>query len=154
MAKVEHIFITPEKRGSMREVPSATLEAGKGIQGDRYHSLAEQHVAQDLNVPNNHVSFIAQEELDQFLRANSSDLSYRDFRRSIVTSGIDLNSLVGKKFSVGDALCYGFELCEPCSFLASSVHPAVLPGLVNRGGLRATVISTGSITQGSTLTEA
>jgi MOSC domain-containing protein YiiM len=153
MATVQHIFISSKKRGPVNEVESANLEAGKGIIGDRYHSLAQQHFDQKLAVPDNHVSIIAKEELDKFLADNSSDLQYGDFRRSIVTSGIDLNALVGKQFKVGDAVCYGAELCEPCAFLASSVHPAVLPGLVNRGGLRATVITTGTIAKGSHLIE-
>ncbi len=153
MATILHIFISSQKRGPVTEVESAKLEAGKGIVGDRYHSLAQQHIDQNLDVPDNHVSFIAKEELDKFLADNSADLDYSEFRRSIVTQGIDLNTLVGKEFKVGDAICYGAELCEPCAFLASSVHPAVLPGLINRGGLRATVIATGAITKGSQLIE-
>ncbi len=153
MATVEHIYITAKKRGPISEVDSASLEAGKGIVGDRYHSLAQQHMDQNSAVPSNHISFVAKEELDQFLRDNSSDLNYGDFRRSIVTAGIDLNALVGKQFKVGDAICFGAELCEPCSFLAGSVHCAMLPGLINRGGLRATVISSGTITKGSKFSE-
>jgi MOSC domain-containing protein YiiM len=153
MAAVENIYISLKKRGPVAEVDSATLEAGKGIVGDRYHTLAQQHLEQNSPVPENHVSFVAREELDTFLTENSSKLSYGDFRRSIVTSGIDLNALVGKQFKVGDAVCFGAELCEPCSFLAGSVHHAVLPGLINRGGLRATVIETGTITKGSQLVE-
>lgn len=154
MAAVEHIFIVKKKRGQVTEVDSAHLEAGRGIVGDRYHSLALQHIDQTMDVPESHISFIAKEELDKFLADNSSTLGYGDFRRSIITSGMDLNTLVGKQFKVGDAICFGIEPCEPCSFLASSVHPAVLPGLVNRGGLRATVISTGLVTKGSQLIEA
>jgi MOSC domain-containing protein YiiM len=153
MATVEHIFITAKKRGSICEVDSADLEAGKGIVGDRYHSLAQQHMDQNIDVPDNHVSFVAKEELDKFLRDNPSALTYGDFRRSIVTSGINLNALVGKQFKVGEAICFGAELCEPCSFLAGSVDRAVLPGLINRGGLRAAVIETGAIAKGSLLTE-
>jgi len=153
MATIQHIYITPKKRGLMSEVDSADLEAGKGIVGDRYHMLAEQHIEQKMDVPENHVSFVAKEELDRFLSDNSSDLAYRDFRRSVVTSGVDLNALVGKQFKVGDAICFGFELCEPCSFLAGLVHQAVLPGLINRGGLRATIIKSGTIAKGSKLEE-
>lgn len=154
MGQVEKIFIALESRGNVLEIENAELEESKGILGDRYHSKAEQLISEGKEVPDNHISFIAKEELDAFLKANNSDLDYSDFRRSVITSGIDLNSLVGKKFKVGDAVCFGAELCEPCAFLAATVHRQVLPELVEKAGLRATVISSGSITAGSPIGEA
>ncbi|MFK7864801.1 MAG: MOSC domain-containing protein [Pseudohongiellaceae bacterium] len=154
MGQVEKIFIALESRGAVLEIENAELEAGKGILGDRYHSRAEQLIAEGKKVPDNHISFIAKEELDAFLKTNNSDLNLSDFRRSVITTGVDLNSLVGKEFTVGDALCYGAELCEPCAFLAATVHRKVLPELVEKGGLRATVIRDGSITAGSKIEEA
>lgn len=153
MGQIEKIFIALESRGRVLEMEEAELEAGKGILGDRYHSKAEQLLGEGKSVPDNHISLVAKEELEAFLMTHDSDLGFGDFRRSIITSGIDLNSLVGKKFKVGDAVCYGSELCEPCAYLASSVHRAVLPGLVHKGGLRATVISGGTISSGSVVGE-
>jgi MOSC domain-containing protein YiiM len=107
-------------------------------------------------VPENHLSLIDKSVLDDFLanQAKDSGLEYADFRRSLITSGIDLNALVDKEFMVGTARCRGIELCEPCAFLAATVHRAVLPGLVNRGGLRAIIIKSGSAEIGSSVTEA
>jgi MOSC domain-containing protein YiiM len=106
-------------------------------------------------VPENHLSLIDKSVLDDFLanQAKDSGLTYADFRRSLITSGIDLNALVDKEFMVGSARCRGVELCEPCAFLAATVHRGVLPGLVNRGGLRAIIIKSGSAEIGSTITE-
>lgn len=153
MGQVEKIYIALESRGKVLEIEEAELEEGKGILGDRYHSKAEQLISEGKTVPDNHISLVAKEELEAFLMTHDSELGFGDFRRSIITSGIDLNSLVGKRFKVGDAVCYGFELCEPCAYLASSVHRAVLPGLVHKGGLRATVISSGTISSGSEVGE-
>lgn len=145
---IVEIHICPGKRQEVQQVNSAELEAGKGIVGDRYHSLAEAHLEQGKPVPENHLSLISKEELDEFLKRNNSNLAYGDFRRSVITQGIDLNALVGKKFRVGSAVCFGVEPCEPCSYLSKSVHPYVLPELVNRGGLRATVLESGFIEPG------
>jgi MOSC domain-containing protein YiiM len=117
--------------------------------GERYHSLAEAHLEQGKPVHENHLSLISKEDLDEFLKRNNSDLAYGDFRRSVITQGIDLNALVGKKFRVGNAVCYGVEPCEPCSYLSKTVHRKVLPELVNKGGLRATVLESGTIETGS-----
>lgn len=153
MGIVEKLYIVAEKRGSVTEVEEVQLEAGKGIVGDRYHNEANQLMARGKPARKNHISFIAREELENFLQTHDSDLGFGDFRRSVITSGIDLNALVGRQFTVGDAVCYGYELCEPCAYLASSVHKAVLPGLVNKGGLRATIVGDGKISIGSAISK-
>jgi MOSC domain-containing protein YiiM len=153
MGLVEQIFIVKQRRSEVTELASAELEAGKGIVGDRYHAQAQKLISEGKSVPNNHISFIAKEELENFLSTQNSELGFGDFRRSVVTSGIDLNALVGKQFKVGDSLCFGDELCEPCAYLAATVHRAVLPGLVGKGGLRATILSSGSISAGSVIEE-
>lgn len=145
---IVEIHITPSKRQKIQQVENAELEAGKGIVGDRYHALSEAHLEKGLPVHENHLSLISKEELDAFLERNNSDLQYGDFRRSVITQDVDLNSLVGKKFRLGSAVCFGVEPCEPCSYLSKSVHSAVLPELVNRGGLRATILESGAITPG------
>jgi MOSC domain-containing protein YiiM len=42
----------------------------------------------------------------------------------------------------------GTKLCEPCSYLAGKTNPRVLAGLVHRGGLRAEILSEGTIRVG------
>lgn len=153
MGKVEAIYIASGKREPVQRVDSAELEAGRGIVGDRYHTLAGQYLAQGKEVPANHVSFVAAEELDAFMSRHDLDLDHGEFRRSIITSGIDLNQLEGKKFRVGTAVCYAEELCEPCSFLARTIHTAVLPELDAKAGLRCTVIQSGTIEPGASFEE-
>lgn len=150
--RVEQIYIANDSREPVQRVERANLVQGKGIIGDRYYKKSEMLLAKDQQAPSNHLSLIAKEELDRFLSEHNLDMAYGDFRRNLVSSGIDLNSLVGKEFSVGKALCFGTELCEPCAFLASSVHPAVLPNLVHRAGLRAVVLVGGEIEEGSEIT--
>ena len=152
---LEHIYLVAEKRGETEAREKIELEAGLGIVGDRYHTYAKRCLATEDPVPENHLSLIDKSVLDDFLanRAKDSALTYADFRRNLITSGIDLNALVDKEFMVGSARCRGVELCEPCAFLAATVHRGVLPGLVNRGGLRAIIIKSGSAEIGSTITE-
>lgn len=147
--KVENIYIAHASRDAVTEVKQAELVANKGLAGDRYHSRATESLEPDGAVPINNISLISREVLDEFLANNKAEIDYGDFRRNIITSGVDLNSLVGKEFLLGSALCKGTELCEPCAFLAATVHRAILPELVHKGGLRATVLSDDEIEAGS-----
>lgn len=153
MGKIKEIYIARSKRQPVEQVEVANLEAGKGIVGDRYHQLAEQHLAKSMDVMQNHVSLVEREALDKFMLDHGLNCDYGDFRRSVITTGIDLNALVGKQFRMGDAVLYGIELCEPCSYLASIIHKAVLPEMAVSAGLRATVIESGSIKAGDSLGE-
>lgn len=148
---IERIYICPNKRDPVLRVETAELEADKGIAGDRYHAAASELVDNGQPAPENQLTLIAVEELDTFLANNDANIDYGDFRRSIITCGVDLNELVGKEFMVGDARCLGTELCEPCAFLASSVHRNVLPQLVHKAGIRAKVLSTATIETGDTI---
>ena len=151
--KIEAIFVAESKRSKVNSVNSAQLEAGRGIIGDRYHILSNEHVKANVNVLQNHITFVEKENLDAFLSDHKSQLDYGEFRRNILTSGIDLNALVGKEFTIGTAKFRGFELCEPCRTLSHIAHSAVLPGLVNKGGLRAIIVDGGTLAIGSDIKE-
>ena len=66
----------------------------------------------------------------------------------MITRGIDLNALVGRRFTVGDVECFGQRLCEPCAHLERLTEPGMLRALVHIGGLRADVLSDGTIRVG------
>ena len=73
-------------------------------------------------------------------------------RRNVVTRGIDLDALVGRRFLVGDVQCVGRRLCEPCAHLERLTVPGTLRALVHRGGLRADVLTDGTIRVGDAVT--
>ena len=137
------IHIRPTSESPASAVDRATLVAGFGLVGDRYHSGDQQ-----LEDPNTAVTLISREALAGLAVDTGIELSAADSRRQILTSGIDLNALVGRRFTVDGVLCEGVELCEPCEHLQSVTQPGVLRGLVHRGGLRAAVLSDGEIAVG------
>lgn len=153
MGKVESIYIANKKREKVKLLDFATLEAGKGIVGDRYHHMAYNMMAKGKQAPQNHITFVSKEELDTFIDRHKSDLGYGDFRRNIITSQIDLNALVDKEFFVGSARCKGVELCEPCRVLSRTVSNKVLPELIHRAGLRAVVLNSGQLKTGDKIEE-
>ena len=91
---------------------------------------------------------IAAEALEALFAETGIELSAAESRRNVLTRGVDLNALVGRRFRVGEVECEGIELCEPCSHLEGLTKPGVLRGLVHRGGLRAAIHRGGEIAVG------
>jgi MOSC domain-containing protein YiiM len=137
---VEQIAITAEPHALPAPVPSVRAEAGHGIAGE-YHWSATPEPGQSLTL-------IAAEALEGLREDTGIELSHEASRRNVLTRGIDLNALVGRRFTVGGVECVGTELCEPCNTLAKLTERGVLRGLVHRGGLRADIVAGGEIAVG------
>jgi MOSC domain-containing protein YiiM len=131
------------RRGELPEpVQRVRAHAGRGLEG-------EYHLAPERAEPSDAITLIAEEALDGLRADTGIALSHTESRRNVLTRGVDLNALVGRRFRVGDVLCEGVELCEPCVALARLVDEfGVLRGLVHRGGLRADLLSDGEIAVG------
>jgi len=74
-------------------------------------------------------------------------------RRNVVTRGVPLNHLVGREFQLGAVRLRGTRLCEPCTYLESLTQQDVLSGLIHRGGLRAEIVTGGTIRVEAVVTE-
>ena len=140
MARVEQINIAPS--GEMPSpVERVEANAGKGLVGNRYY--IERGAK-----PGRALTLIAAEALEGLKDEHGIELSAAESRRNVLTSSIDLNSLVGKRFRVGGVECEGVELCEPCKGLERATQPGVIKGLLHRGGLNADILSDGVISVG------
>jgi MOSC domain-containing protein YiiM len=146
--EVAVIAITPQATGVMRRVPHARALAGRGLEGDRYAAKAGTFTPADATGRGYDLTLIEAEVLDDLALPDGGELAYVEARRNLVTRGIDLNALVGRRFRVGDVECLGRRLCEPCSHLERLTTKGVLRGLIHRGGLRADVLTDGRIRQG------
>src|SRR6266581_8368940 len=127
--RVEEINIGPRYQ-LPDPVERVRADAGKGLAGNRYYF-------EDGAEPGRALTLIAAEALESMAAEHGVEITAAESRRNVLTRGIDLNALVGRRFRVGDVECLGVELCEPCSHLASLTHPAVLRGMVHRAGLNA-----------------
>lgn len=68
------------------------------------------------------------EDLQQLERTGVA-LAPRECRRNIVTSGVRLQPLIGKRFRIGEVECSGIGLCPPCNHLEELTRPGPLRGL-------------------------
>jgi MOSC domain-containing protein YiiM len=137
---VEQIAVAAEPRAMPALVPSVRAQAGHGVAGE-YHWSATPETGQSLTL-------IAAEALEGLREDTGIELSHEASRRNVLTRGIDLNALVGRRFTLGGVECVGTELCEPCNTLAKLTERGVLRGLVHRGGLRADILTGGEIAVG------
>jgi MOSC domain-containing protein YiiM len=143
------IALADRANADMYTVEYAKALANKGLEGDRYATKAGTFSPPDDTAPGYDLTLIEAEVLDKLTLPRGRALGYAEARRNIVTHGIDLNSLVGRRFRVGDVECIGRRLCEPCSHLERLTTKGALRALIHRGGLRADVVSDGDITTGA-----
>jgi len=140
------IFVAPAAGQPLRPVDEAHAAPGRGLEGDRY--FLGTGLYSDKPGPDREVTLIEIEALQALEQEEGIHLAPAEARRNLLTQGVPLNHLVGKEFRVGEVTLRGVRLCEPCGYLAKLTRPEVTPALVHRGGLRAQVVSGGTIRAG------
>jgi hypothetical protein len=147
--RVEAIALAERATGDLHTVDHAKALAGRGLDGDRYAAKAGTFTPANDSARGYDLTLIEAEVLDSLALPDGRGLGYAEARRNVVTRGIDLNALVGRRFRVGSVECLGQRLCEPCSHLERLTTKGALRGLIHRGGLRADVLSDGEVTTGA-----
>jgi MOSC domain-containing protein YiiM len=142
--RIEGIYLAEKRGGETRPVDRVRAVAGRGLEGDRHFDKR----ARSGGEPGKDLTLIEAEAVDRLGSERGIELGYGEPRRQLVTRGISLNELVGKRFRVGEIECEGVELCHPCSHMQALTQPGVLKGLAGRGGLNADVLTDGEISVG------
>lgn len=155
---VVSIQIAKEAAATMESVPAVRAVPGRGLEGDRYFSGRGTYSPR-ASFGGREVTLIETETVEAlFSGVENADgktlgikLTPTDTRRNIATSGVPLNHLVDREFWVGEVLMRGTRLCEPCKHLESLTQKGVMAGLIHRGGLRARILTEGTIRVGDTI---
>ena len=141
MSKVLKLGITNNNNKKIVEVKSIDVLANKGIVGDRHFN--------EYNDPYCQLSLIESENIDYYNAKYGLNIPYTDFRRNVITKGINLNNLIGKKLQIGNVKVEGIDLCRPCKHLTEMLnHENILKEFLRRGGLRCQILSSSSISIG------
>ena len=147
--EITHLYISPGHNffGHERDRPSSNpaLEVssvwcvvGKGIEGDRFFSYKESYKGQ--------ITFFEEETYDDLcVQLGIWDRPPSVFRRNVITRGVRLNDLIGHEFVIGDVRLFGTEESRPCFWMDHAFGPGAQAALKGRGGLRATILSTGRL---------
>ncbi|HZQ67807.1 MAG TPA: MOSC domain-containing protein [Terriglobales bacterium] len=142
MGRIQSIHIAPAAKAPTRAVDQVLATPGVGLEADRYGMRQGTFFKPE---PDFELTLIEAEALEALKRDYAIELAPGDARRNLVTLGVALNHMVGREFQIGSVRVRGIRLCEPCSHLQALTGLPVTKGLRHRGGLRAQILSQGTI---------
>ena len=145
---IEFIYVAPTATAPTVSVNEALAIPGVGLEGDRY-ALGKGTFSKPE--PDFELTLIEAEAIEALKRDYNVELAPGEARRNLVTRGIALNHLVGRNFQIGEVRAHGIRLCEPCDHLQRLTGRQLIKGLRHRGGLRAQILTPGSIRVGDSL---
>ncbi len=128
-----------ENRTEVRE--RVACLPGRGLQGDRYAEKENGHKGQ--------VTFFNGEVLREVGAALGLEHVPPDaFRRNVILEGVDVNDLIGRRFSLGGVRFEGTEASHPCHWMDVALVPGTRDLLKGKGGLRARILESGILRTG------
>jgi len=142
---VEHIHLADKRGAPPYAVSAVDAVAGEGLVGDRTYgrAIADQRPGAGLDL-----TLVEAEAVEALLADAGIELAPGEIRRQVTTRGVPLNDLVGKQFYVGDVLCEGVRLCEPCDYLQNLIGKPIVKPMIHKAGLRANLLTSGAIRVG------
>ena len=140
VGSLEWIGVRPSREDPMETLQTVEVSLENGLVGDRFAGKAGSK---------RQVTFIQKEHLPVIQSILGSDeIQPATLRRNLLVSGINLQSLKDKNFSVGDAVFQGTGNCPPCSKMEDALGPGGFNAMRGHGGLCATVVKAGKINIG------
>lgn len=139
---VEWIGVRPGRKEPVTRISKVEATAGKGLTGDRYKNKGGSR----------QVTLIQAEHLEavgSFLHREPVPPELA--RRNLVVRGLNLLSLKGKQFRVGQALLEYSGECHPCSRMEENIGEGGYNAMRGHGGITARVIQSGTIQEGDSV---
>ena len=138
VSKVFKIGISKDDGQKINEISEIEVLSGKGISGDRHF--------RDYNGYKGQITLIEKENIDYYNNKYKTKIPYIDFRRNIVTEGIELNSLIEKEIEIGTIKILPYQLCKPCLHLEQMLNGKdIIKEFLRKGGLRCEVLISGKV---------
>lgn len=137
--EVRWLGVRPESRGAMLEPDAVEARREAGLTGD--HARPGPRNARQ-------VTLIQWEHLAVASALIGRELAPADLRRNIAVAGINLFSLKGRRFRIGQALLETTGWCQPCARLEQRLGPGTFQAMRGHGGITARVIEGGIIRLG------
>ena len=144
------IFTAPASGEPMIDLPRIVATVACGLAGDRYATNIARHDRGYTKI--RHVTLIEEETVAALKRDHEIDVRPILLRRNLLTRGVPLAHLIGRRFRIGEVVLKGTELAEPCQYLADLIGKPVRKPLVHRGGIRAEIMEGGELHAGDEIT--
>ncbi|MEM1043428.1 MAG: MOSC domain-containing protein [Bacteroidota bacterium] len=144
---LEAIFIAPTAKAPVQSVEAVRAVPGRGLEGDRYWK--GEGAFSRWPGPLREVTLIDADALAAAEAEFGVHLSAGEHRRNLVVRGVPLAEWKKQVFTVGAVRLCGVRVCAPCKYLVRVTgQEAIFDALVRRGGLRAEVLTEGTLRVG------
>jgi MOSC domain-containing protein YiiM len=138
MGNVHEIGICKVKGDKILKVSKVTAIASKGLLNDRKYK--------DNNHKLSQITLIEIENIIQYNKIIKMQIRPLNFRRNIITEGVELNNLVNKEFFIGNVKVKSHDLCRPCKYLQGKLKlNNFVEKLSTKAGIRCEILSSGDI---------
>jgi MOSC domain-containing protein YiiM len=135
--RLASIHVAPATRLPMRSVARATVQAGQGIVGDRYHGTRHRHVTVQ-----------SAQALSAATAAFGSDVPAELTRRNLTVDDGEVPTTPGSLIRIGDVLLEVVRVAAPCKLLDDTIGRGAQEALRRRGGAVCRVLAGGEIAVG------
>lgn len=137
--RVHWLGVRPQSHEDMLELDAVEARREAGLTGD--HARPGPRNARQ-------VTLIQWEHLAVVSALIGRELTPADLRRNIAVAGINLFSLKGRRFRIGQALLETTGWCQPCARLEQRLGAGTFQAMRGHGGITARVIEGGIIRLG------
>ena len=121
-----------------QDVHEVECVKGAGLKGDRFFNHKPDFKGQ--------ITFFSREVYETLCNEFAVlDKGLDVFRRNIIVSGIDLNTLIDQEFEVQGIRFFGTEEAAPCYWMDQAFCVGAHEALKGYGGLRARILSSGTL---------
>ncbi|MBP3860806.1 MULTISPECIES: MOSC domain-containing protein [Pseudomonas] len=134
------IGVRPESRADMLELDAVEARREAGLTGDHARPGA-RNARQVTLIQWEHLAVIS----SLLGRTADQPILAQDLRRNLVIRGINLFSLKGRRFKVGQAIFETTGWCQPCARLEQRLGQGTFQAVRGHGGITARVIESGII---------
>ncbi len=149
--RIRHLFVSPGHnyfghhggppgRHPLLEVAEVECVAGEGLRGDRFFGYRENYKGQ--------ITLFAWEVFLALCRDRAIDaesVSPARLRRNVVVEGVELDGLIGRRFTLQGVELEGMEECRPCHWMNQAIGEGAEVWLRGRGGLRCRILTSGPL---------
>jgi MOSC domain-containing protein YiiM len=152
MITIEHLCLSPAHNyfghhgGPAGEAPAIAVNeiecvADHGVRGDRFFDYKPDYKGQ--------ITFFSMEVFESLcIRFGLSQLPPTAVRRNVFTRGVELNTLIGRDFTLQGVRFSGAEECRPCYWMDQAVAPGAETVMRGWGGIRARIRTDGRLQVG------
>lgn len=138
--RVRWIGVRPMSRGEMVELEAVEARREAGLTGDHARP-GPRNARQVTLIQWEHLAVVS----SLLGRSEEQPVLPHDLRRNLAISGINLFSLKGRRFRIGQAIFETTGWCQPCARLEQRLGHGTFQAVRGHGGITARVIQSGII---------